>query len=344
MKETLFMKQLAEYFETYLSEVRHCSSNTVSAYADSFVVLFRFFSDVKGKEHYLIRYSDLTSRMFDEYILWLKNELHYSPASQKQRLSAVTSFLKYASRREVSAITALNAAVETKTPRVPQVMFPYFTQEEMKILLRLPGESYPYGLRDRTLLCVLYDSGARAQEICDLCVRDVLFRNPARLRLKGKGRKMREVPISKNTEKLLKHYLSKQDENFRQNREKPLFYSQRSEKMTTACIRNLVQKYLNIGKESHPELFSEPMYSPHSFRHSKAVHMLESGVPLIYIRNFLGHESVNTTERYARVSQSAVNRVLEKHSNTSVVPEKNEGEYSSGKTEKLPSFLSGKRR
>ena len=82
------------------------------------------------------------------------------------------------------------------------------------------------------------------------------------------------------------------------NRDEHLFPSQRSDRITTACIRNLVRKYVTLAKSNHPEYFKEEGYSPHSFRHSKAVHMLEAGVPLIYIRNFLGHESVQTTEIY----------------------------------------------
>lgn len=344
MKQTVFMKQLAEYFENFLPEVRHCSPNTISAYADSFAVLFRFFDESVGKAHYRIRYSDLTPQMFDEYILWMKNELHYSPASQKQRISAVTAFLKYASRRDVSAVTALNAASSAQTPKVPEVLFPYFSVEEMKILLHLPDGTGKYGLRDQALLCVLYDSAARAQEMCDLCVGDLLTGSPARLRLHGKGSKIREVPISRNTEQILRHYLSEQDPNFQKNRETPLFFSQRNDRMTTACVRNLVQKYVDRGREEHPELFTQEKYSPHSFRHSKAIHMLDAGVPLIYIRNFLGHESVNTTERYARVSQSAVNRVLEDHSAVTSFPAKNEVDRHSGNLEKLPHFLTNIRR
>ncbi|MBQ8243140.1 MAG: tyrosine-type recombinase/integrase [Bacteroidaceae bacterium] len=344
MKQTLFMKQLAEYFETFLPEIRHCSPNTISAYADSFVILFRFFDEYMSKTHYRIRYSDFTPKMFDEYILWMKNELHYSPASQKQRISAVTSFLKYASRREVSALPALTAAASSRTPKVPEVLFPYFSAEEIKILLHLPDGIGKYGLRDLALLCVLYDSAARAQEMCDLRVEDFIPGSPARLRLRGKGNKIREIPISKHTEQILKHYLSRQDPKFRETRETPLFFSQRNERMTTACIRNIVQKYVERGREDHPQLFAQEKYSPPSFRHSKAIHMLDAGVPLVYIRNFLGHESVSTTERYARVSQSTMNRVLEKHSIASTITVKDRGEFNSSGPTKLPSFLTNKGR
>lgn len=95
-----------------------------------------------------------------------------------------------------------------------------------------------------------------------------------------------------------------------EEKEKYLFLSQASEKMTTACVRSIVKKYVALAQKKHPDLFGESGYSPHSFRHSKAVHLVEAGVDLIYIRNFLGHEHIGTTEIYACVGQEAVTRAL----------------------------------
>ena len=311
MKQTLFLKQLAVYFDTYLLQNRNCSKNTVASYADAFVLFFQFFQEKKGKAHYLIDYKDLTPQTFDEYVLWLQSERGYSAASQKQRMSALKSFLKYASRREVSALSALNGASGTQTPKVPDSHFPYFSVEEVKILLRLPKCTGKAGSRDVVLLSLLYDLGARAQEICDLCIGDITLGKTSKVRLHGKGNKTREVPLSSGAAKLVRNYLSEKGKNLSDNRNETLFQSQRADKITTACIRNLVNKYVQMAKREHPELFAESNYSPHSFRHSKAVHMLEAGVPLIYIRNFLGHESVSTTEVYARVSQASVTKVLQ---------------------------------
>ena len=94
------------------------------------------------------------------------------------------------------------------------------------------------------------------------------------------------------------------------NRDVHLFPSQRSDRITTACIRNLVRKYVTLAKSNNPNHFKKEDYSPHSFRHSKTVHMLEAGIPLIYIRNFLGHESIQTTEIYLRIHQSSVSKIL----------------------------------
>lgn len=312
MKQTLFMKQLADYFDKYLPMVRRCSRNTISSYADCFVVFFRFFQEEKRKEHYLIDYKDLTPQVFDEYILWMQNTMKYSASTQKQRITAISAFLKYASRREMKALGPLNAVTGVLTPKIPKIPAPYFTVEEMTIILHLPKCNTNNGIRDAALLCLMYDSGARAQEMCDIQLGDIKYGKRATVKLRGKGNKIREVPISEETAKIIKKYLTVMKKEIRGNGSEPLFSSQRSEKMTTASVRYTAQKYISKAKETKPEMFLAQGYSPHSFRHSKAVHMLKAGVPLIYIRNFLGHESVQTTEVYLRMSQESVVEILQK--------------------------------
>jgi len=124
MKQTLFTKQLAEYFNVYLLLNKKCSKNTISSYADGFVALFQFFKEIKDIPHYRINYSDITTKTMDEYLLWLQNEKNYSAASQKQRISAVSSFLKYASGRETASLGAYNAVSQAQTPKIPKTVFP----------------------------------------------------------------------------------------------------------------------------------------------------------------------------------------------------------------------------
>jgi site-specific recombinase XerD len=319
MKQTLFMRQLTAYFETHLPELKRCSPNTIAAYADAFALLFQFLQEKKGLPHYRVDYKNFTPAMLDEFVLWLARERNYSTASQKQRLSAIKSFLKYASRREMAALNALSAAVGTDTPRVPQSAFPYFTVEETHILLRLPNPDKKTGRRDLALLSLLYESAARAQELCDLCVGDVRFGNPTKVRLHGKGRKTREIAVAGDVAKLLRWHV--QQNNLENNRSHPLFSSQTNEKMTPACIRSLTEKYVAKGRAAHPKLFPEPKYSPHSFRHSKAIHMVEAGTQLIYIRNYLGHASTKSTEIYARIGQDAVNKALSNRNIPKLAPE-----------------------
>lgn len=318
MKQSVFIKQLAEYFEVFLPQ--YCRPNTIDAYSDSFAVLFSFFHEQKGLAHHLIEYKDFTPAMFDEFVLWMGYKQCYSSSTKKQRMSAIASFMKYASRRDMRALAALNNTMHAAKPKVPTTVFPYFTVQEMKILAYLPSPQKRLGSRDRVLLALLYDSAARAQEICDLRIGDIRFGSPTKARLTGKGQKIREVPISAEVSNLLKSYLKSADIADK-DRDMPLFSSQTNTKMTPACIRSIVKKYVNMGKQQHQELFLEPKYSPHSFRHSKAIHMAESGVSLIYIRNFLGHVSVQSTECYAKVGQAAVTKALTERKLPVVSPE-----------------------
>ena len=320
MRQTLFIKQLAEYFDIYLPLNKKCSKNTISSYADGFVTLFQFFKEIKNIPHYRINYSNITAKTMDEYLLWLQNEKDYSAASQKLRISALSSFLKYASSRKITALGAYNAVSQVQTPKVPRTVFPYFSAEEIKILLGTPTTEGKSGSRDVTLLALLYDSGARAQEVCDTMIGDITFAKTSTIRIHGKGNKTREIPISSDVVKLLKRYLAERGKTLKDNRDEHLFPSQRADRITTACIRNLVCKYVTLARSDYPNYFKEETYSPHSLRHSKAVHMLEAGVPLIYIRNFLGHESVQTTEIYLRIQQGSVSKILKARKAETSIP------------------------
>jgi site-specific recombinase XerD len=339
MKDTLFSRQLADYLGVHLLEVRNCSKNTIKSYADAFAALYDYFDDKRNIPHYKIQYKDFTPKMLEDYTLWLVRERNYSAASVKVRLSALNSFLKYASRRELSALPAFTAIVGAEKPKASQKPFPYFTLEEMGILLRLPNPDKKTEKRDLVLLSTFYETGARAQELCDLKVGDIKFGTTTKVKLFGKGKKTREVPVSGDVSDLLRYHI--RSNNLTDKRDEPLFLSQLGGKMTTACVRNLVNKYVAKAKAEHPGLFNEPLYSPHSFRHSKAVHMVESGTQLIYIRNFLGHVSVQSTEIYARIGQTALTKMLTERgksiSQSEVAVEK-------GSVEKYPDFIERARR
>ena len=310
MKNNIFIRQLGEYFDKYLSEIQNYSKNTISAYADSFVIFFQFLNDEKNISHNLVTYKLFNTATFDDYMIWLRNERKYSDSSICQRMSALVSFLKYASCREVSALSAYSAATNIKLPTITRTEFPYFSKEEMTILLSLPNPNKYLGKRDLVLLSFLYDTGARADEICKVCVGDIRFGSPTKVKLHGKGNKTREIPVSDNVAELLSYHLKIEKLIGNEQKTHPLFSSQTNEKMTTACVRSLVGKYVKLAKNIHPKLFIEKNYSPHSFRRSKAVHMVEAGVNLIYIRNFLGHSKISSTEIYARVGQEAVTKAL----------------------------------
>ena len=316
MKKNPFASQLGEYFDTFLPEIKRLSKNTISAYADAFAVFFQFLSEQRNLPHYRIAYKQLSIELFDDFIIWMKNDRGYSNSSVCQRMSAITAFLKYASKREMTALTAYSSAKSTDTPKVVRTEFSYFSKDEMTILLMLPDPKKYLGKRDLVLLSFLYDTAARAQELCDICVGDVRFCSPVKVKFRGKdgegskGGKTREIPVSDEVADLLRYHIKIQNLSGNDKKGHPLFSSQSNDAMTVSCVRSIVDKYVKLAKAANPEMFNEKNYSPHSFRHSKAVHMVESGVNLIYIRNFLGHATIESTEIYARVGQEAVTKAL----------------------------------
>ena len=189
----------------------------------------------------------------------------------------------------------------------------YFTREEIPILLGLPDTTKAIGQRDVTLMSMLYATGARAQELCDLKLKDLTFSDPVKVKLTGKGNKTRIVTIPDSCVEILRGYLRVKhlDPSDHSLSECHVFSSQTHEHMSISCIEELVKKYVSEAKAKHPKLFAQPSYSPHSLRHSIAVHMLETGESLVTIKAFLGHSSIETTTVYAKVTPELANKYLD---------------------------------
>lgn len=140
MKEKIFLKQLGDYFDVYLPNVRRASSNTIAAYGYSFSIFFEFLYEVKGIPHSSATYKLLTPALFDEFILWMTNARKYSATSVRQRMTAISSFLKYASQRKMAALKPYTSVLAVERPTAPQEEFPYFTIDEIKIIVYLTAD------------------------------------------------------------------------------------------------------------------------------------------------------------------------------------------------------------
>jgi integrase/recombinase XerD len=224
----------------------------------------------------------------------------------------------------------LESWVSSTVSNIPQKKKPkkslsYFTLEEVSVLLRMPDKTTDIEKRDRVLLSVLYASGARAQELCDLTVNDIRFGTKTSLRLVGKGNKARTITIPDNCAQLLKKHLKRNKLDIETQRSRHVFSSQTHEHMTISCIECLVKKYVSKARIERLDLFPESQYSPHSFRHSIAVHMLEVEIPLPVIKNFLGHASIETTLIYATVSDDLANKYLRNRSFVNEIVVNDEG-------------------
>jgi site-specific recombinase XerD len=187
----------------------------------------------------------------------------------------------------------------------------YLTPEGIKLLLEQPDCASEKGRRDLALLSLMYDTGSRVQEIIDLTPGAIRLDKPYTIKIMGKGNKTRIVPLLENQVKILKCYLNEHCLLTPQLRMQPLFSNSRQEKLTRPGVTHILLKYADKARENKPELIPNKL-SCHSLRHSKAMHLLQAGVNLVYIRDILGHVSVQTTEIYARADSRQKREAIEK--------------------------------
>lgn len=304
---------LLEYFTgTYLTQVRGLSQNTVLSYKAAFRLLIDYLYAQRGIPASAVTFQLLDSDTITGSMDWIEKERGCGASTRNQRLAAICSFAEFAQNRDFDAAASFRGAVR-KVPikKAACREKAFFTVDELKVLFSVPSERTSVGTRDKVLLCVLYSSGARAQEICDLTVRKARFKeNGAEIDLVGKGRKARRVMVGSPGAGMLKKYISNRGIDHQPDRH--VFSSLTHEMMSVSCVEAVVKKYVAAAKQEHPDLFLKEGYSPHSLRHSVAVHMLEAGVPLPVIQRFLGHASIITTQVYARLAQETVDSQIQK--------------------------------
>lgn len=306
MKKTDFTKALTSYFSTYLPETCGVSPNTCNSYRDAFKLLLLYFQEEKGVPANSIELRMLNRNLASDFLDWLEAQRKVSVTTRNQRLAAMKAFAHYVQYRNPEYLENCTDIIAMRPKKHEKPVIPFLTEEELKALLTQPDPSTRHGLRDLTLLSLLYDSGARVQEITDLKLKDIRLTNPAMATLTGKGRKTRQVPLMKETCKLLDAYIR----NFNLNSEpltSPLFFNQKGQALSRYGITYILKKYV-----SQAELDSDTRkISPHVLRHTKAMHLLRAGVNMIYIRDFLGHVDISTTEVYARIDAEMKRKVFE---------------------------------
>ena len=308
-KHDSMMDHLERYFSTYLPVGKGLSQSTIDSYKTTFRLLLEFLYRERNLSSDAVDFNDLDAGVITDFLNWLETERKCSVTTRNQRLSAIAAFSIYAQNRDFgSAVSFRNAVLKVPKKKAPRQSRSSFTRDEVKILLELPESKSEIGKRDKTLLCFMYASGTRAQEVCDLTVGDIQFYpDRAGINIHGKGQKIRRIGIPSDASDMLKNYI--EHRKILNDVGKHVFSSQTHEKMTVSCIEEIYTKYINKAKKEHPDKFRDN-YSPHSMRHTTATHMIEAGVPLIVVKNFLGHVSLQTTQIYTEITQDTMNRQL----------------------------------
>lgn len=309
MNPTNFAKYLADFFTVYLSGQKNVSKNTIYAYRDTFKLLLRYCREKKGIMIEHISMDVLTTDLITDFLNWLESERNCCISTRNQRLASIHSFFRYVQGEDPAGLYHFQQVISIPVKKTKKTVIEYLSPEAMKLILEQPDKSSAKGRRDLTLLSVLYDTGARVQELIDIKVCDVVLDSPSVIVLTGKGNKVRRVPLMKNTAILLRTYLSESNLEEQWKNRYPLFINNQHHKLTKQGVTYILNTYVKMARDIS-RIVPEHI-SPHVLRHSKAMHLLQAGINLIYIRDFLGHVDLKTTEIYARTDSETKRKAIE---------------------------------
>lgn len=334
MRQTDFAKHLTEFLGHYLPVECGVSRNTVTTYSYTFTLLLEFMRSEYLLKPERVTLSDLTKERVIHFLGWIEKDRKCGVSTRNSRLAAIHSFFKFLQYRNVEGLARWQDVMSIKRKKASSPEMAYLTIEGIRLMLRQPDLNTRCGRRDFALLGFLYDSGCRVQELIDLTPQELRFEETTTVRLCGKGRKVRVVPLSKVQASNLKVYMSEAGLDRPEMQNHPVFPNPQGNKMSRMAVLNIVRKYTDMAKLKSPELIPDGI-GCHSFRHSKAMHMLEADINLVYIRDFLGHASTTTTEVYARASEKMKVEALAKLDPTIV----KKGKTSWQKNKELMSYL-----
>jgi site-specific recombinase XerD len=296
---------LQQYFCHYLIGQRDLSPRTVNAYRDTFKLLIRFLEQRRGMKVDNLCVSDLDATCILAFLEDLERRRGNGPRSRNARLAAIRSFIRYAASAEPLLLPMAQRLLAIPVKRFSHPFVGYLTREQMQSLLDAPNGSTRVGLRDRVLLMLMYNTGARVSEIATLRIGDLRLESGGSVHIHGKGRKQRSVPLWQQTLQLLRQWLKQTD----RSPEKPLLPNARGGLMTRAGVAHRLRQAVAIAAVRNPSL-RKCRISPHTIRHTTAMHLLQSRVDLSVIAMWLGHESIQTTHQYLQADLESKKKAL----------------------------------
>lgn len=310
MSKPDFADYVHTFFIRYLPQQRGLSKNTISSYSYAAMLFYDYCDAVRHIRPDKLTFSKISKDLVEDFCIWIETSRHCSVSTRNQRLAAIHALFLYIQSEAIEQIALCRDILEIPVKKTATMPPTYLTAEETTLLFSMPNTHCKQGRRDLALLLVLYDTGARAQELINLCVGDFTFGKETTVKLFGKGSKTRIVPIMPETVGIVKGYMK---EHRIQQFDQALFVNRSNTKLTVMGVTYVLKKYIKLAKAANPHLFKDPV-SPHMLRRTKGSHLVQGGVNIYYVRDFLGHASVVTTERYVRNNPEVVRKAIEKAS------------------------------
>lgn len=298
---------IQNFFCQRLITQRNASSQTIAGYRDTFRLLFRYAQEKMKKDPAALQFEDLNADFVLEFLDYLEQERGNSERTRNLRLAAIRSFLRYVSYRLPGSLSTIQAVLAIPQKRFDRPSLEFLTREEVEAIITAPEKTTFSGHRDFVMLMTLYNTGARVSEIIRLRVSDLCLQSKASILIHGKGRKQRAIPLWNSTKCHLKKWLFqlKPDSN------ESLFPSRCGRPLSRSGVEYRLRLAVKKAAERFPSL-GKRQISPHTFRHTTAMHLLQSGVDITVIALWLGHESPATTHMYVEADLTMKEKALQK--------------------------------
>jgi len=310
-----FPQLVQDFFLRRLVAQRGASARTVEAYRDAFELLLGFARQRTGKPPSALTMADLDAPLILDFLDYLQTGRGNTARTRNARLAAIHSFMRYAAIRDPASLPVTARVLAIPAKRFDRPVLGYLSREQITAILAAPDRSTWTGRRDAALLATAYNTGARVSELAALRVRDVLLDRQTAVHLHGKGRKQRVIPLWKTTAAELRTWLT-------QISTEPgaaVFPNQAGKPMTRSGIRDRLDRAVTTATQACPSLATQHV-TPHTIRHSTAMHLLQSGTDLAAIALWMGHESPSTTHQYLEADLAAKQAVLDRLTDPAPAP------------------------
>jgi site-specific recombinase XerD len=310
-----FAQLVQDFFLRRLVAQRGASARTVESYRDAFELLFSFIEQRTGQPPAALHLADLDAPVVLDFLDHLETGRGNSARTRNARLAAIHSFMRYAAVRDPASLPITERVLAIPAKRFDRPVLGYLSREQIAAILAAPDRNTWSGHRDAVMLATTYNTGARVSEITALRVRDVLLDRQTAVHLHGKGRKERAIPLWKNTATELRAWIGKIND----APGAPVFPNRAGAPMSRSGVRDRLDRAVAVAQRDCPSLRDQHI-SPHTLRHSTAMHLLQSGTDLATIALWLGHSSPAVTHHYLEADLTAKEAVLQRLADPSPAP------------------------
>jgi site-specific recombinase XerD len=309
MSQTVYLAPFVRsFFEDHLVCRHNASQHTIQCYRDGLKLLLRFVADQTKKPTVNLLVTDITEPMVIAFLADLERTRGNSIQTRNHRLVGIRQLFEYIAAREplfLDHCHRIAAIPKKRGAALPEIH--YLEKEHVTAILSAVNRESPLGRRDYTLLLYMYNTGARVQEVADTRIAWLTLTAPYKVELLGKGRKWRTCPLWDSTIQHVRQLVS--ERGLKPGEDGPLFVNRHHLPLSRSGIANLIDRYTAKATATMPGLQGQRV-TPHTFRHTTAMHLLQSGVEVNVIRSWLGHASITTTSRYIEIDLAMKRKAL----------------------------------